>query len=249
MGESTDVTREPGAVGRFAAGRGGAVVVAAAILVVWFVVGQCLPGCGVGLVHALANGGKQLDEAAVTQAIAAWLPHITIFGAVVAAGTWLLLRALRSAPSSPARAGTVGAGAVALWTIAGCAATVALQFAISAAMSGLGVEAKEQPFVAEMLRNAGAPEVLAIVVAAPVGEEIVFRRLIHRTLAPSWGTGIGIAASTVLFALIHLYPPLIPNYLAIGLVCAIVYERTGHVGAAVFVHAANNAFAMIMHRS
>ena len=84
---------------------------------------------------------------------------------------------------------------------------------------------------------------LAIVLAAPVGEELLFRGLLLGRFSAYGYWRFGVAFSSVLFMLVH--PP--KNYIAIlgiGLLSAWLYLRTKSLWPSMALHALNNAAAV-----
>lgn len=90
--------------------------------------------------------------------------------------------------------------------------------------------------------------VLTAVIGAPIVEELFFRGLLLRALEGRFGTGWGVAGSSVLFGLFH------PNDLsaagvvlvmvslaALAALLAMLVVRTGRLGPAILAHAAFNA--------
>jgi membrane protease YdiL (CAAX protease family) len=84
--------------------------------------------------------------------------------------------------------------------------------------------------------------VLAVVTvaAAPVFEEFIFRGLIFGGLRRSFSPTTATLASAAIFAIVH--PPLsvIPVFV-MGVVAALIYERTRMLAAPMLVHAIYNA--------
>ena len=85
---------------------------------------------------------------------------------------------------------------------------------------------------------------LVSAVAAPICEEIFFRGMIFRYLRARWPLWAAALVSAIIFGAAHLSPatsPLIVPVLAfIGLVLALVYERTGSLTNSMMLHALNN---------
>lgn len=97
--------------------------------------------------------------------------------------------------------------------------------------------------------------ILAITVVAPVGEEFLYRGLLHRAVRDATrrlvpapvAIGLATVASTALFVSIHGAPEqqtMAWVYVVFGLVTALVYEATGSLLAPVLVHSATNAYAV-----
>ena len=99
--------------------------------------------------------------------------------------------------------------------------------------------------------------VLAIAVLAPVGEEWLFRGLFFRSLRDglarwlplSVASGMGIAVSSALFAVVHVGEGQITQWSALfimGVLLALTYEWTGSLLAPMMVHALNNTLALLV---
>ncbi len=90
---------------------------------------------------------------------------------------------------------------------------------------------------------------LAVAVAAPVAEEVVFRGAILRALLSNgrrpW---VAIALSAVFFAVGHLNPAQMPHAFIIGLLLGWIYYRTGSILPGVLFHLVNNTVAYIIER-
>jgi ABC-2 type transport system permease protein len=82
--------------------------------------------------------------------------------------------------------------------------------------------------------------VLAIV-AAPIFEEFIFRGLIFGGLRRSMGLYASMLASAAIFAIVHPPVSVIPVF-GLGVVTALVYERTKLLVAPMTVHAVYNGF-------
>ena len=105
-----------------------------------------------------------------------------------------------------------------------------------------------------------AAMVLAIAILAPLGEEWLFRGLFFRSLRDGlarWmplrrSSAIGIALSSLLFAIMHIGDGQItqwPALFVMGVLLALTYEWTGSLLAPMLVHALNNTFALIATRA
>lgn len=84
--------------------------------------------------------------------------------------------------------------------------------------------------------NQSVLSILAIVVLAPVGEELIFRGMIYRSFReamPAWLAG---AASALLFGAAHLHPVWICYAFAMGFCFAVMVERTGTLSVSILAH-------------
>ncbi|CAB4876976.1 unannotated protein [freshwater metagenome] len=83
---------------------------------------------------------------------------------------------------------------------------------------------------------------LAIVVGAPIAEELAFRGLLFASLRKR---GVGPVATVVLtavaFSLFHFEPVRIAVLLTIGLILGAARARSGSLGVSIVAHAVNNA--------
>lgn len=87
--------------------------------------------------------------------------------------------------------------------------------------------------------------ILAAGVAAPIGEEILFRGFIQsalvRAMGPSWAP---VVLTSVLFTLIHFGaadPHALPALFMLSLAIGATFERTGRLGAPIVMHIGFNA--------
>ena len=81
---------------------------------------------------------------------------------------------------------------------------------------------------------------VAVVIAAPVGEELFFRGFLFGGLRARFGFAVSAAISSVVFGLFHVVPLIIPIMVAVGFALAYVYERRGSLIAPMAAHAAFN---------
>jgi membrane protease YdiL (CAAX protease family) len=86
---------------------------------------------------------------------------------------------------------------------------------------------------------------LAIVVMAPLIEEFGFRGRMQHTLEHAFGVVPAIAASAVMFSVLHGRIDA-AHHLAFGVFAGWVVWRTGSIWSAVYMHALNNAAAQLL---
>ena len=87
---------------------------------------------------------------------------------------------------------------------------------------------------------------LAVVVGAPLGEELVFRGFLYRTLRQLLGVRWAMTLSALAFALLHLAAPLLLPYVLLGVAFALLYEWTGSLWASITLHALWNAVVLAL---
>lgn len=87
--------------------------------------------------------------------------------------------------------------------------------------------------------------VLIVVIGAPIVEELFYRGLLLRAVGRRWGPVVGVLGTSVVFSLVHIQPyDLLPLFLA-GLLFAVLAQRSGRLGPAIFAHVAFNLTAVV----
>lgn len=92
----------------------------------------------------------------------------------------------------------------------------------------------------------GISLVLSVVAIAPVVEELVFRGLLLPGIARGSGVVVGVAISTLGFALSHALPAPVAVAFAGGLVLSAITYRTGSLLPSIAMHAAHNALPVLL---
>jgi membrane protease YdiL (CAAX protease family) len=87
---------------------------------------------------------------------------------------------------------------------------------------------------------------LLIVILAPFAEEICFRGMLFgglRSRLPFWTAAVG---AGVFFGVLHYSTGLtaVPSLVVLGIIFALVYEKTRSIWPAIIMHTMNNAFAL-----
>lgn len=78
----------------------------------------------------------------------------------------------------------------------------------------------------------------------PIAEEVFFRGVLYRWLRDKWGVAIGAIVSSLIFALAHGEPATIIGVFPLGIVLALVFEKSKSLWPPIIIHAANNTFAI-----
>lgn len=117
-------------------------------------------------------------------------------------------------------------------------------------LARLGGPSTTPPFMTDIYRTAGMPLLLwlTIVVAAPIGEELMFRGLLFEGLARSMLGVVGAALITsLLWAAIHTQYEIaiIVQIFVVGLLFAAARQSTRSVILCMLMHAAMNFLAML----
>ena len=85
---------------------------------------------------------------------------------------------------------------------------------------------------------------LAGVIVAPLGEEFLFRGVVHTLLRDRWGAAAGTIASSAIFAGAHLSLAGFVPLWVLGALLARVYDRSGSLYPAMLFHAAFNGISL-----
>lgn len=147
----------------------------------------------------------------------------------------------------------LGLGRALAWGAGGYLAALPLLFAGLWISQGLfrNIQTPQHPIVDTLLRG-GAPFWLAAVLAvviAPIVEETCFRGMLYGALRSQMSVWPASVVSAAFFAAIH---PTLPAgflpILSLGVVLAILREKTGSLVPSMVCHAANNAVALALVR-
>ena len=91
---------------------------------------------------------------------------------------------------------------------------------------------------------------LVTAVAAPICEEAFFRGMLFRLLRTRLPLWAAVLVSAVAFGLAHASPAvswaLLPTFMFMGIVLALVYERTGWLTNSILLHGLSNAIATML---
>jgi membrane protease YdiL (CAAX protease family) len=210
------------------------------ILALWLFLAQMLAGIALSAIAAGASDLTRSSLAGVGGAIGV--------GAVAAA-------ALAARPSL--REGGLRVRARDLWVGGAVFLGVLPLVSLTATASALLAEwlgSPVDPLAHDTLRRLreGAPSgtvaltIVAVVVAAPIAEELLYRGFIQTTLKEAgMGPVGGTLAASLLFVSIHatvLDAAMMPALLALSMVLGLSFERTGRIGTPIVAHALFNAF-------
>lgn len=88
--------------------------------------------------------------------------------------------------------------------------------------------------------------VLLTVIGAPIIEEIFFRGLLHGALTDRYSRPVALASSSLIFGASHLQLLQFPALVLVGVVHAVLMDRTGRIAPAIFSHVAFNAVTVFV---
>ncbi|WDS35171.1 CPBP family intramembrane glutamic endopeptidase [Pseudoxanthomonas sp.] len=209
----------------------------------------------------LAFQGMPTDPKAIMQAVGSPGPLATIALSVISVGGTAVLAMLWRAPPKAAEriAARASLRSPTTWVLAVFTGAAAITCSLIVAQIAAAMQETLDPSNMSLVRGTlhQYPLLLLVfaVVAAPVYEEILFRRVLFRRLWRDGWPMLGAVLSGILFAFMHEPPfvggkplaaqlPLWLVYTCMGLAFAWVYRRTNSLGASIAAHSLNNAFAI-----
>lgn len=106
--------------------------------------------------------------------------------------------------------------------------------------------APEQEDIAESFGSVPV-QVLLIVVAAPISEEICFRGMLYGGLRERWPRIPAALFAGLIFGALHALTGLsaVPPLVAFGFVLCLLYEQTGSIVPGIVLHMLNNSVALL----
>ncbi|MDX6609294.1 MAG: protease family protein [Solirubrobacterales bacterium] len=90
-------------------------------------------------------------------------------------------------------------------------------------------------------------QILLIVIAAPISEEVCFRGMLFGGLRERWPRVFAALVSALIFGGLHAFTGLsaVPPLIAFGFILALLYERTGSIIPGILLHMLNNSVALL----
>lgn len=87
--------------------------------------------------------------------------------------------------------------------------------------------------------------IIAVVIIAPIGEEIIFRGMITKLLLEEYRPTKAILISALIFGIIHFNPAQIPGAIIAGILLGWLYYKTRSVIPGIILHFINNAASVV----
>jgi len=125
------------------------------------------------------------------------------------------------------------------------AAALLAYFAFAAFYGLLVTEPKQEDIAAKL---GPVPfQILLIVIAAPICEEVCFRGMLFGGLREKLPTIAAALVSAAVFGALHAPegPTAVPPLIAFGFILALLYEKTGSIVPGILLHVLNNSIALV----
>jgi len=155
-----------------------------------------------------------------------------------------------TSPSRSPLSTTQACAAGALLFLASLPLILTAALAWKAALRAVGLPTDQQDMV-DLVRNADAPGLLALiavlaVVLAPVAEELVFRAGLFRYLRTRVPRAVSLVAPALLFAALHANLVAFVPLAVFGVLLALAYEQSGRLVVPVVAHALFNLHTLAL---
>ncbi|SEM24920.1 hypothetical protein SAMN05428989_3501 [Pseudoxanthomonas sp. GM95] len=214
-------------------------------------------------VELALNGAPTDQPKAIMQAVGTPGPLATMALSLISVGGTALLAMLWRAPPrrDERQLSRASLRSPATWLLAAFTGVVVITCSIIVSQLAAAMQETLDPSNMSLVRGTLENHPLLLltfaVVAAPVYEEVLFRRVLFRRLWRDGWPVLGAVLSGLMFAFMHEMPfvgdktlmtqlPLWAVYTCMGVAFAWVYRRTGSLGASIVAHGLNNAFAIGM---
>ena len=163
--------------------------------------------------------------------------------------SWLFVyrpRALAALPHFPGREPLKAAARGVAWGIAAWVVSTVLIGIVAVVLQQIGME--PEPQAAERAIELLNPVlvVVAIVIVAPIAEEVFFRGVVFNAWLREGGRRFAFIGSALLFAIIHVSLLSLVPIFVLGLMLAWIYDRTGTLVAPIAMHATVNGISVAL---
>jgi membrane protease YdiL (CAAX protease family) len=88
-------------------------------------------------------------------------------------------------------------------------------------------------------------QIICTILIAPVIEEIIFRKIILGGLIQKYTTRTALVASTLIFAIFHVYPPQIIAVIPVAFIIGFIYLKTSSIMLCITAHAFHNLLCQV----
>jgi membrane protease YdiL (CAAX protease family) len=163
--------------------------------------------------------------------------------------SWLFVfrpNALADLPGFPGREPLKAVALGVAWGVAAWVVSTLLVGIVAVLLQQIGIE--PEPQAAERAIELLDPVLVAvaIVVIAPIAEEVFFRGVVFNAWLRESGRRFAFIGSALLFAIIHVSLVSLLPIFALGLMLAWIYDRTGTLVAPIAMHATVNGISVAL---
>jgi membrane protease YdiL (CAAX protease family) len=92
----------------------------------------------------------------------------------------------------------------------------------------------------------GVAMAMMVCLVAPFVEEVLFRGILYTWLRRRWGVAVSSVVSGICFSLLHGIVWLIPAIAVLGVLLAVIYEKSGSIWPSIVTHATFNTVTVIL---
>jgi membrane protease YdiL (CAAX protease family) len=92
----------------------------------------------------------------------------------------------------------------------------------------------------------GVAMAMMVCLVAPFVEEVLFRGILYTWLRRRWGVAVSSVVSGICFSLLHGIVWLIPAIALLGVLLAVIYEKSGSIWPSIVTHATFNTVTVIL---
>jgi len=154
-------------------------------------------------------------------------------------------------PSRAVKAGLLGIFVVVAAVFVAQGVMIALLSLFMSPREAAALLTNEQALQRELLPTGpltagGAAALVVFACVAPIGEEMMFRGLLHTALRDRFGATAAVIAGSAGFALLHLLRFHLLAFFGVGVVLALLRERTGSLLPPVIAHTGLNTITMLI---
>jgi CAAX protease family protein len=108
-----------------------------------------------------------------------------------------------------------------------------------------------KPLTTTTVNAAQLPHLVAVVIVTnvlltPLVEELLFRGVLYQALRRSMPIGSSVLVSSLVFAAMHMSLVLFIPFMLMGIILAIVYERSESIVPTILLHACNNGIILLI---
>jgi len=106
------------------------------------------------------------------------------------------------------------------------------------------LKSENTEFIVSLVKSAPLL-MLSVALIGPILEEIVFRKVIFGSLRKFLGVPFAAVISSLLFAVAHGELSFLPVYFGMGLILALIYQKSGRIAVPIIAHCSMNLLVMI----